>query len=91
MCLGMMQPPYGIPINAETHEKFSDEVKKAWVTFHNWWQQNFDGSNPVSRASMPPEVAAAFQKMKETPIPGYDGATGEDSCYVVGVNMHMTD
>lgn len=83
--------PLGIRILPETHDLFPQHVKDAWETFHNWWENNFDGENPVSKSSMPEEVSAAFQIMKDAPIPGFSFATGADSCYVIGVSNNLID
>lgn len=90
MCNYHQSPPYGIPIPAEIHDEFPEEVKKAWETFHQWWVENFDGCS-VRRSSMPEDVKNAFQIMQNAKIPRYDGATGADSCYVMGVNRYLID
>ncbi len=77
--------PYGIPITSDIHEKFPDDVKEAWEIFHEWWVKTFDGAHPVNLSKMPLEVSEAFEKMKDAPIPDFDGATGKDSCYIKGV------
>jgi hypothetical protein len=82
--------PNGIPIEADIHEQYPDELKVAWKTFHNWWKKHFKGE-PVYRAKMPPKVAEALEKITNAPIPTLEGYTGADSCYVIGVNMFLTD
>ncbi|KKS31290.1 MAG: hypothetical protein UU94_C0015G0013 [Candidatus Collierbacteria bacterium GW2011_GWB2_42_12] len=95
MCSGRgMYPPYGIPIPVEVHERYSEEVKLAWLTFHSWWQEvmaDNDGEL-IDRTKMPEKVKAAMQLILETPIPGYEeeGYTGKDSCYMIGVGSLMT-
>ena len=44
----------------------------------------------VDRKSMPADVKAAMDLILKTPIPGYEGYTCADSCYMVGVRMMMT-
>ena len=65
-------------------------LKVAWNTFHSWWKEHFNG-NPVSKSTMPPEVSKALKQITEAPIPTYEGFTGVDSCYVIGVNMNLVD
>jgi hypothetical protein len=60
--------PNGIPIEADIHEQYPDELKVAWKTFHNWWKKHFKGE-PVYRAKMPPKVAEALEKITNAPIP----------------------
>ncbi|MFH1898898.1 MAG: hypothetical protein ABIJ82_00290 [Patescibacteria group bacterium] len=92
MCMmGMGGPPHGIPITDDVHEQYSPEMKATWDTFHDWWKKNFNGDAPVSKSTMPPEVAEALKKITEAPIPGYEGSTGVDSCYVIGVNMNLVN
>lgn len=79
----------GVPIVHDIHVQFPEEVKQAWETFHAWWQEQ--EVEPVSRKSMPAEVAAAFEIMKEAPIPEYEGYFGKDSCYVLGVERMLTE
>ncbi|OGC38959.1 hypothetical protein A3K42_00350 [candidate division WWE3 bacterium RBG_13_37_7] len=83
-------PPHGIPITDDIHEQYSLEMKAAWDTFHDWWKNHFEGK-PIKRSDMPPEVSEALRQITEAPIPGYDGTTGADSCYVRGVNMNLID
>lgn len=94
MCTGS-GPPYGIPIEAETHKKYSRELKKAWRTFDNWWKKAAKQAypHPVSKSTMPDAVRKAMQLILDTPIPGLEGAgyTGKDSCYMVSVLGMMTD
>ncbi len=91
MCSGMGVPPYGIPITDDVHKLYPPEIKKAWRSFHNWWKKNYDGVNPVSRSKMTTRVSEAFKQITEAPIPGYDGKTGKDSCYVIGVTARLCD
>ncbi len=84
-------PPYGIPIPHEVHEQFPEEIKSAWETFNDWWQNVLAAGNLISRKNMPKNIARAYEIMKAAPIPGYDGATGEDSCYIQGVEMRFVD
>ena len=39
----------------------------------------------MNLSKMPLEVSEAFEKMKDAPIPDYEGTTGKDSCYIKGV------
>lgn len=89
MCMRSM--PYGIPIEEETHEQFPQEVKDAWEDFHEWWVRNFDGYHPIKWSDVPAKIKADFDIMCAAKIPGYDGATGKDSCYVIGVNANTVD
>ncbi len=91
MCMmGIGGPPHGIPIEDDIHEQYSPEMKVAWNTFHSWWKEHFNG-NPISKSTMPPEVSKALKQIAEAPIPTYEGFTGVDSCYVIGVNMNLVD
>lgn len=95
MCMGHgYGPPFGIPIEQDTFDQYSPELKVAWETFDAWWteaHQKADGDS-VSRSSMPQGVRQAMELILTTPIPGYEGEfTGADSCYMVGVNSMMTD
>jgi len=95
MCCGG-GPPYGIPIPEEIHERYSDELKAAWTKFDSWFQNARDESDfdePIDRSTMPDDVKAAMDLIKKTPIPGFEseGYTGADSCYMIGVEMFLTD
>ncbi|HSV94870.1 MAG TPA: hypothetical protein VLH94_02795 [Spirochaetia bacterium] len=91
-CGGYGSLPYGVPINEETHEKYSNELKEAWEKFDNWWKNAQEGPDGlIDRSKMPEDVKTAMKLIKETPIPGYEGTyTGEDSCYMIGVELNMT-
>jgi len=91
MCMGTGVPPYGIPITDDIHQMYPPEIQKAWRTFHNWWKNNFDGVNPVSRSKMSAKVAEALEAITNAPIPGYCDKTGKDSCYVIGINARLCD
>jgi hypothetical protein len=80
--------PLGIVITPDIHEELPEDVKEAWEAFDNWWQKNFDGSHHVNLSEMPREVSEAFDKIKNAPIPGYDGLTFESSCYMQGVKAY---
>jgi len=85
-------PPHGIPIPMEVHELFPEEVKEAWAKFHAWYEEvPRDENGQISRSHMPREVKEAMKVVLEAPIPGYDGHTGEDSCYMVGVLSYLVD
>jgi len=89
MCRGaLFGPPHGIPIPSEIHEQFPKRVKEAWNTFDEWWKSV---EKPASKATMPKKVGNAMQIILNAPIPGHEGATGADSCYIAGVQMQMTD
>jgi hypothetical protein len=92
MCMMGMYggPPYGIPIDKETHEMYSPELKAAWVLFDGWWQKAMEEAdgNPVKLSEMPEDVRKAFDLIRITPIPEYEGTTGVDSCYMQAVDMH---
>lgn len=83
--------PNGIPIPSEVHEQYPENVKTAWETFHQWWTQVNSGDKQPSRGNMPKDVAQAMNTILEAPIPGYDGATGADSCYMVNVLARLGD
>lgn len=34
-------PPYGVPIEEETHNQYSQEVKDAWVKFDAWFKEAY--------------------------------------------------
>jgi hypothetical protein len=89
--MGMGVPPFGIPITDDIQKLYPPEIQKAWRIFDCWWGKNFDGANQVSRSKMSSKVSEALKQITETPIPGCDGLTGEDSCYVVSVNNFLTD
>lgn len=90
MCFGVISPPHGIPITKETSDLYPPEVRDAWKTFHKWWGEHFDG-DCASRSHMTPEVQEAMHTILEAPIPGFEGATGGDSCYMVMVQNLLTD
>ncbi len=78
--------PRGIPILPEEHEQYPDVVKRAWEKFHEWW---VDQPRPANRADMPQDVANAMDTILQAPIPGHPGATGKDSCYMIGVQQSL--
>lgn len=83
-------PPWGIPITEDVHEKYADEVKQAWLTFHSWWMAAKENGAP-RRSDMPDEVRQAMALICETPIPDTDGAKGDESRYMIGVNSMLLD
>jgi hypothetical protein len=94
MCCGQFGgPPYGIPIERETHRKYSLKLKFAWWYFNSWWKmaKRKAGHNLVDRKSMPKLARWALELIKKTPIPGFKNATGADSCYIIGIESLMTD
>lgn len=92
-CQGFYGPPYGIPIEEETHNRYSPQLKSAWRVFDKWWQKVRQESSGdlIDRNSMPPDVKSAYDLIKSTPIPGIEDSTGADSCYMIGVDSMMTD
>jgi hypothetical protein len=87
-------PPYGIPIEEETHNLYSDELKAAWFLFDDWFKKAQDEADGdlIDRSSMPEDVKSAMELILETPIPGFEGGfTGKDSCYMIGVESQLTD
>ena len=90
MCMGHMfnTPTGGVLIPDYIQDLYPKEIQDAWDNFHNWW---IDQERPVSRASMPPDVAKAFELIKTSPIPEHDGLTGADSCYVLIVESQLID
>lgn len=85
MCFNMYGPPYGIPIPPEVHDQYAQGVKDAWETFDRWWKSFKDAEDLPTRKNMPQDVAHAMTTILEAPIPGEDGATGKDSCYMISV------
>ena len=85
MCFCYGGPPYGIPIEEETHELLPQPVKDAYEIFRIWWRTVHlsDGITPIDEASMPADVREAYDLILETPIPGYDNATCADSCAMI--------
>ncbi len=91
MGMGFQSLPVGIPIPDEVHDLFPDNVKEAWKVFDGWWQGQGASGGPIKRSAMPDEVKAAEKVILEAPIPGYGGATGKDSCYMVFVQANLID
>lgn len=94
MCCGCCGMQMGIPIEDETHNLYSAELKEAWAKFDAWWKQAQESTKEfelIDRKTMPADVKAAMELILKTPIPGWDGYTGADSCYMIGVQMMMTD
>lgn len=89
----MFNFPVGIPIPKDVHEQYAPDVKAAWTKFHEWWveaREKADGEL-VDPNTMPMDVREAYDLINETPIPARDdGATGADSCYMIGVNAQMS-
>jgi len=77
----------GIPITKELIQKFPKEVQQAWKVFDEWWHKQ--DSWPVKGKNMPEEVQKAFEIMKKAPIPGHEGCTGKDFCYIRGVMNNL--
>lgn len=90
MCMPIPRP-VGIPIPEEIHEQFPDEVKQAWETFNNWWQEQTTQTDSPKRSDMPAEVREAEEIILNAPIPTMDGPTGRDSCYMVFVQSALQD
>jgi len=84
-----MYRPRGIPIPGHIHDQFPDNVKEAFETFDAWWKQQTN--RPVKRDTMPSEIAAAFQTIKQAEIPEHEDTTCEESCYVIGVEDNLID
>lgn len=85
--------PKGIPISAAVHEQFPDDVKAAWDVLNNWWQDAREKSKGelIPMSTMPARAKEAMELINRTPIPGYDGYTGADSCYMQGVVGRLVD
>gem|GEM_PF-1322336 len=84
-------PPFGVPITDDIHQQYSPGLKVAWKTFDDWWKEQ---GRPARLADMPEDVKAAFDLVRETPIPGYpddEGPLGAESCYMVGVCSQLED
>ncbi len=81
-------PSGGIPIPQAIHVQFPENVQAAWLTFHTWLMEQ---ERPLSRKSMPVDVAAAYEIMKNEPIPEHEGYFGRDSCYVVSLENEMIE
>jgi hypothetical protein len=80
-----MSMPCGIPIPDQVHNQYPKNVRDAWEKFDTWWHQHYTGDGPVYRSTIPADILEALRIITEAPIPGYNGATGADSCYVIGV------
>lgn len=91
MCMRFGGPPYGIPIPQDIHDQYPGKIKKAWEVFDKWWQKAQKSGGPIRRSDMPKGVTRAMQDILEAPIPGHDGATGADSCYMIGVQAQLAD
>ena len=72
-------PTGGIPLPKEIHEKFPEDVKKAFEIFHEWLM----GQRKPKRNEMPPTILEAYEKIKKAKIPGYGDITCESSCYMM--------
>jgi len=83
-------PPYGVPIEDDTFEQYPDEVKQAWVTFDGWWH-TVNAAFQVRKSDMPDDASQAMATILEAPIPGFEGKTGRDSCYMVNVLSMMEE
>lgn len=93
-CGGFYPQQVGIPIPDEVHEQYSDDLKSVWIKFDTWWKKAQESTlegELVDRKTMPNDVKGAMNLILETPIPGFEGATGADSCYMIGVQNQMTD
>lgn len=92
-CGGGYPMQMGIPIERETHKKYSHKLKFAWWLFNSWWKRAWKLADwgSVDPKSMPKMIKWAFDLINKTPIPGYENATGTDSCYMVGVKMRLVD
>lgn len=89
----MFSLPAGIPIPNDVHEQYAPNIKAAWTTFHEWWVKARDDADGelVDSNKMPANVREAYDLINGTPIPARDdGATGADSCYMIGVNAQMS-
>jgi hypothetical protein len=85
---------HGIPIDDETQNLYSDELKSAWIKFDAWWKNTLTTANPrepIDRKSIPEDVKTAMDLILITPIPGNEEFTGADSSYMISVSMMMTD
>ncbi|MDO8551819.1 MAG: hypothetical protein Q7S03_04035 [bacterium] len=90
MCTVRMGPRVGIPITEDIHNRYPEEVKKAWAIFHEWYQEASEGNTKqVREADMPEEIKKAWKLILETPIPGYPGLTGANSCYAIGASQKI--
>ena len=92
-CGGFYPRQIGIPIQSDTHNKYSLKLKLAWWYFDRWWKRAWKIADwgSVDPKLMPKTVRWAFDLIKKTPIPGYDNATGVDSCYVISVEQRLID
>ncbi len=88
--MGYFDLPRGIPITQETHNGYSPELQAAWTRFNDWWHKVADDQDgPISQSSMPPEVKADMDTILAAPIPGFEGVTGADSCYMINVQERL--
>jgi hypothetical protein len=93
MCCGFGTRQFGIPIEEETYNLYSDELKAAWKLFDTWLKmtQEKSAGKLIDPRSMPKEVKFAMNLILKTPIPGLEGRyTGKDSCYMIGVISQMS-
>ncbi len=77
----------GIPLTTDLHEQFSEDVKEAFKTFHQWWQQNHKSPKLINMST---KVKEAYTLIRATEIPGYPGITCDESCYIKSVNSKLT-
>jgi len=92
-CMHMNPSQVGIAIPAEIHEQYPENVQKAWEILDDWVKQAQEDSEDgyLKKSDMPEEVKEAMQLILDTPIPGYDGAKGDKSCYMVKLLSALRD
>jgi len=93
MCMGLFCGlPYGLPVTGEMHDQMPENVKTSWALFNEWWEKALrDDDGKVSRKDMPEDVVQAMHVVLQASIPGYDGCTMEESCYMIGVQSLLVD
>lgn len=81
----------GIQIPSEVMEKYSQELKKAWVELNQWWISVGEGRKSVIPTDMPKEVKNAFDLICRTEIPDHPGKLGSESWYIITIKNCFED
>jgi len=92
-CMYMNVGHPGIAILDEIHKKYPKNVQKAWEILNSWVKKAQVDSEDgyIKRSDMPKDVREAMQLILDTLIPGYEGATGKDSCYMIKLCSALID
>lgn len=81
----------GIPIQDFTFKQYSAELQAAWNSLDSWLKGRQNDNLSLSKSEMPDDIVSAYNLIKETPIPGFEGHTGKDSCYIVNFDSMLVD